>query len=301
MNDGDDPRLEPPDAATLAWAARQLASPAVVVVRRLGGGLDAATHLVRSDIGTEVVLRRATRPHQELPGEDLRKERDQLSLLQNSGLPVARPLGADLHAVHTDVPALLVSRLPGLLTYPQEPTAAFISGVAQAAALVHGQPVPDLTWPWNDRAANLQRVVDAGKTQDWARLRDVGLPEGPLTFVHGDLWPGNLLFNGDRLTGIVDWGDAGVGHPALEVTYMAADLRVATGSQDIHEAVIDAYEAIRGPLPNRAWWEVAGYLRFPTDPAYWLAGWTEAGLSLSAADVRARHAAGLTHARNRLG
>ena len=45
---------------------------------------------------------------------------------------------------------------------------------------------------------------------------------------------------------------------------------------------------------------MAGYLRFPSDPADWLAGWTEAGLSLSAAGVRARHAIGLAHARNRL-
>ena len=46
----------------------------------------------------------------------------------------------------------------------------------------------------------------AGQGPDWARLREVGIPQGPLTFVHGDLWPGNLLFRDDRLTGIVDWG-----------------------------------------------------------------------------------------------
>jgi hypothetical protein len=103
-----------------------------------------------------------------------------------------------------------------------------------------------------------------------------------------------------RLAGIVDWGDAGVGHAALEVTYMAADLRVATGSQDAHWALIDVYEELRGPLTNRGWWEMAGYLRLPSDPADWLAGWTEAGLSLSAAGVRARDAIGLAHARNRL-
>ena len=33
-------------------------------------------------------------------------ERDQLTKLQGTGLPVAVPLGADLNAVHTDVSAL---------------------------------------------------------------------------------------------------------------------------------------------------------------------------------------------------
>jgi aminoglycoside phosphotransferase (APT) family kinase protein len=108
------------------------------------------------------------------------------------------------------------------------------------------------------------------------------------------------LFDDGRLTGIVDWGHAGVGHPALEVSYLAADLRVATGSHDVHAAVIDAYEELRGPLTHRTWWELAGYLRFPADPADWLADWAEAGLSLGAADVRAHHAAGLAYARKQL-
>jgi Ser/Thr protein kinase RdoA (MazF antagonist) len=175
-----------------------------------------------------------------------------------------------------------------------------VTGVARAAALVHAQPVPELVWPWHDGVANLEGRVQAGTGLAWARLRELGIPPAPLTFVHGDLWPGNLLFQADGLTGIVDWGDAGVGHPAYEVGYLAADLRVATGSQAVHEAAIDAYEELRGPLPHRAWWEVAGYLRFPRDPADWLTAWTEAGLPVTAADVRTRHAAGLAHALSRL-
>ncbi len=85
--------------------------------------------------------------------------------------------------------------------------------------MVHAQPMPELGWPWHDGVANLARRVQAGKGPAWARLREIGIPRAPLTFVHGDLWPGNLLIRADRLTGIVDWGDAGVGHPAYEVGY----------------------------------------------------------------------------------
>lgn len=117
-------------------------------------------------------------------------ERDMLALLQDTGLPVARLLGADLDAIHTDVPALLVSCFPGRLTYPQEPTVAFVAGMAQAAALVHAQPVPELGWPWNDRTTNLKRFVDGREGPGWHRLRASGIPQGPLTFLKGDLWPG---------------------------------------------------------------------------------------------------------------
>ena len=47
------------------------------------------------------------------------------------------------------------------------------------------------------------------------RLADAtacGLPD---TIVHGDFHPGNLRCDGAVLT-LLDWGDAGVGHPLLD-------------------------------------------------------------------------------------
>ena len=295
-----DPRHELPDAATLAWVARAMDAASAVVVRRLVGGLDAATHLIRAADGREAVLRRATGPRDERREESFRRERDMAALLVDLGMPVARVLADDLQAVDTDVPTLLLSRVPGRLTYPRHPSAAFVSELASAAARVHVQPVPDATWPWNDRSAHLVRTLDEGRHPACATLARLGVPAAPLTFVHGDLWPGNLLFEGTRLSGIVDWGSAGVGHPGVEIAYLAADLRIASDSEDLHDAVLDAYEERLGPLPRRAWWEVAGYLRFPTDPAVWLGAWTEAGLSLTAHDARRRHAAGLASALRRL-
>ena len=132
---GNGPDVEPPDAATLAWAARRLASEAATVVQRLGGGLDAATHLLRAGDGAEAVLRRAVGPDGDRRVEQFRRERDILKLLQHTGLPVARLLGADVDAVQTDGPALLTSCLPGRLTYAPEPTDAFVSGVATAVGV----------------------------------------------------------------------------------------------------------------------------------------------------------------------
>jgi aminoglycoside phosphotransferase (APT) family kinase protein len=36
-------------------------------------------------------------------------------------------------------------------------------------------------------------------------------------WVHGDLLAGNLLLEGGRLTGVIDWGGAGVGDPACDL------------------------------------------------------------------------------------
>ena len=54
--------------------------------------------------------------------------------------------------------------------------------------------------------------------------------------------------------------------PALEVGHVAAtwgcDRRPGRS-----EGGDDAYKDSRGPLTTGAWWQVAGYIRFPTDPA----------------------------------
>ena len=39
----------------------------------------------------------------------------------------------------------------------------------------------------------------------------------PRRFVHGDLIPGNLLVNDDRLSAVIDWGGAGYGDPAQDL------------------------------------------------------------------------------------
>ena len=40
---------------------------------------------------------------------------------------------------------------------------------------------------------------------------------GPPVWIHGDLLPGNLLFQRGRLTGVIDWGLVGVGDPACDL------------------------------------------------------------------------------------
>lgn len=56
----------------------------------------------------------------------------------------------------------------------------------------------------------------AGLPGHFARLTACGLPD---TLVHGDFHPGNFVGDGRRLT-LLDWGDAGVGHPLLDQSAM---------------------------------------------------------------------------------
>jgi hypothetical protein len=66
-----------------------------------------------------------------------------------------------------------------------------------------------------DDRATLQGF-EAGLAGHFARLAACGLPD---TLLHGDFHPGNFVGDGQRLT-LLDWGDAGVGHPLLDQSAM---------------------------------------------------------------------------------
>ncbi|HUQ55775.1 aminoglycoside phosphotransferase family protein [Lentzea sp.] len=48
----------------------------------------------------------------------------------------------------------------------------------------------------------------------WQEVLDAPRWHGPGRWLHADLHRGNLLFTGGELTGVIDWGAAGVGDPA---------------------------------------------------------------------------------------
>jgi thiamine kinase-like enzyme len=70
-------------------------------------------------------------------------------------------------------------------------------------------------------AAERALVVGRAAPEHAARLGELGgrlaesLAAVPRGFAHGDFWAENLLADGNRLTGIVDWDYAGEGRPPV--------------------------------------------------------------------------------------
>jgi aminoglycoside phosphotransferase (APT) family kinase protein len=66
--------------------------------------------------------------------------------------------------------------------------------------------------------AQLDGIIDTdAATVAWDDALEAPGWAGPPLWVHGDLLPGNLLVQGGRLTGIIDWAGMGVGDPACDM------------------------------------------------------------------------------------
>src|SRR5207247_2396701 len=109
-------RRRPPEA-TLRWVAAQFGPGATVGrVRRLRNSWAAAVHAVDVAVSGErhpLVLRRWARP--ELPPEPgaVENEARTLAAIAATAIPAPELIACDPDAAHADVPAVLMTRLPG--------------------------------------------------------------------------------------------------------------------------------------------------------------------------------------------
>jgi aminoglycoside phosphotransferase (APT) family kinase protein len=147
--------------------------------------------------------------------------------------PVAELLGYDL-AERTRYGLMLTTRMPGTSGIPPEPdperlralgaAAARISsiepGPARAPALpVRSRPIEPEDFAGLRReqgASDLLRAAEAVV----AAIR----PDDSRTgLVHGDLWHGNTLWDGARLTAVLDWDCAGGGPAGIDLASLRCD------------------------------------------------------------------------------
>ncbi|MDH5504813.1 MAG: phosphotransferase [Acidimicrobiia bacterium] len=105
----------------------------------------------------------------------------------------------------------------------RSPTRLSLPQARQAADFVAKLPQGTSRTEVIDRATDglMKLAVDLSTVSEAVDARFTNLP----AFVsHGDFWSGNLLFEGDRLTGVIDWDSwSEHGAPGLDVLHMWAE------------------------------------------------------------------------------
>lgn len=80
-----------------------------------------------------------------------------------------------------------------------------------------------------------------------ASLEKLPANDLPASIVHGDPWPGNALFDDQRLVALVDWEEVTIGYPIFDLAYLAIHGALPYGKFDstLFDALIKAYESAR--------------------------------------------------------
>jgi len=91
----------------------------------------------------------------------------------------------------------------------------------------------------------------------------------PDVLLHGDYWPGNLLWNDDGLAAVIDWEDARVGDPLSDLGNTRMEILFADGVEMMDAFSAHYHSLTDVDLVNLPYWDLVATLR----PCGRLAGW----------------------------
>lgn len=261
------------------------------------GGLTDTVWLVRARSGTRVVLRHIDIDRWGETGRrHIRSEALGCRLLAAAEVPVPGLIASEAGGGSLGAYANLTSWLPGRVRLdPLGPAA--VEELARAAARIHAVPVEA-----GDRPQDFQFWVPAHPTVPvwaerprlWERALELfagGPPPTPYGLLHRDFHPDNVLWDGDRMTGVIDWAETSWGPADLDVTHCRTNFAML---QDV--AAADAFSAAYArhggrvdPDPEASrYWAVSDILGFLPDPTSIIVALMATRPELSAGLVRRR-------------
>lgn len=207
-----------------------------------------------------------------------------LEALQVTTLPTPKPLGT------FGDNGVLMSWLPGAVILPKRPDAAWLASLARTLNDIHRSRlnVPYTYEAWNDT------TVD--DRPDWwqdgslwadAQALSAEAPDFDPILIHRDYHPVNVLWEGESISGIVDWINACLGPAGIDVAHCRLNLAIMYG-QETAEAFLAAYRHAAPGYRHDCFWDLEDALgALPSVKPY--APWAEFGLTgLTTKRVRTR-------------
>lgn len=222
------------DRATRAWVESVLGAR-VERTRVLHGGISATMHRLDTHLGSFVLRRQLrTAVAEEDESQYIRREALALTALAGHRL-VAELVVADPDGEALGVPASIQALLPGRPATAPRDIGRWLDGMADAIRLAPAASVdlapfePYESWipkdlqprPWASDSAAWQSAID--------RFKDGPPPGGATGLLHRDLHPLDVLFHRGRLSGVVDWTNACVGPPEVDISRCRAEVALTAG------------------------------------------------------------------------
>ncbi|RJX37248.1 phosphotransferase family protein [Paenibacillus pinisoli] len=254
--------------------------------RRLAGGISAVTTYIEVASSQGEINRYVVRQH---GAADLSRDADiaghefeLLRLLKQNGISVAQPMLYDASCAILPSPYIVAAYVEGQVELQPQQSVYKARQLASQLAAIHQVRISHTELPF---LADMHKVV-SGKLASRPGQLDDSLSEGPIrealmmawpslrlnegTLLHGDYWPGNVLWKEGELAAVMDWEDAAWGDPLSDVGNARMELLWAYG-----EAAMEAFtEQYRQEMPQLAYeslpyWDLCAALR----PASQLSGW----------------------------
>lgn len=165
--------------------------------------------------------------------------RDEFKLLEivhSHGLLVPEPVYLNESGDLFENPVIVMEFVDGQADFAPADLDQYLVQAAQQLARIHEvddqqelEFLPKLGAGFGERPAQLDDSMGEGQIRDTLEALSPLQPVNAPVLLHGDYWPGNLLWKADQLVAVVDWEDAQVGDPLADVANCRLELLWAFG------------------------------------------------------------------------
>jgi aminoglycoside phosphotransferase (APT) family kinase protein len=284
-----------PDDALRRILLRAFPGCRIAACDALEGGVSAravVAELVLDDATRRhVVVRRPQAATQVEARRAVSREHALLTRCATLGIPAPRPSHLDEAEA-----AIVLEYVDGAPEFAPRSAHDMLRKMATRLAQIHGAAnAGELAFLPQRRDTAERHIQDAparlDETLDEARLRAAlaqlwPWPQhNPDTLLHGDYWPGNLLWRDGELVAVLDWEEAEVGDPLADVALARLDVLWAFGDAAMETFTQCYRDATRIDWRNLARWDLCVALRPMSNLERWAQAY--AGPPISRPDVTA--------------
>lgn len=253
----------------------------------LKGGMSARMTVLEITTGSDdprrIILRQPAAGVLHRNPDAARNEYRLLQMLHARGLAVPAPLLLRTSGETSMPPYLALEYIEGAPDFAPSNPLECARQMAEQLALIHSVE-PD----GNDLAFLLQPAGCGEQVDDKTPIGAAALdPEaarralsahpfptaGCVTLLHGDFWPGNILWQDGRIAAVIDWEDARLGDPLSDLAIARLDIAWIYGWEAMHSFTQSYLSLMTLDDANLSYWDLCAALRLSRLVGEYLAGW----------------------------
>jgi aminoglycoside phosphotransferase (APT) family kinase protein len=228
---------------------------------------------------------------------------DEFKLLQHlkvAGLAVPKPYLVDKSGDIFATPYIVIEFIDGETDFAPATLDDAILQLATHLDSIHRVDtaalnfLPSQEQKYTDKLGQRPAILDESLSE--GRIRDTLEAVWPLTrhnpstLLHGDYWPGNVLWKDGQLAAVIDWEDAAIGDPIADLGIIRLELLWTFGIEAMQQFTQDYQAMTTLDFSNLPYWDLCAALR----PASKLSEW--AGDAVTEKRMREGHRHFITQA-----
>jgi aminoglycoside phosphotransferase (APT) family kinase protein len=204
-----------------------------------------------------------------------------LHLLHSEGLPTPTPYYLDQSCEIFSTPYIVIEYIKGKPEFELSHVPDLLLQFATHLSRIHQVDCSKLDVSFLPAQEQIcaeilrNRSTNADELVDEARVREAleavwPIPQrNPSVLLHGDFWPGNILWQDAQLVAIIDWEDARRGDPLADVANSRLEILWAFGIDAMHRFTHYYQSMTNIDFTNLPYWDLFAALRSASQFAEW--------------------------------